>query len=287
MLVVLALAMRRLDSKVVLIASVCACVIGGCGTGKVPDVPSGVRSVEVVSAVPGARPTVAITVAKSSTTRQIVAWLDRLHPLPHWAHTCPLLDAVEPTVTLTFRADANGSVLAKATETDYGFGSTDCNPLTITAPGRKSLSLVGGQFLERLQHLLRVNFGFGIGTLKGEIYMAGGPAPSKRPIPGQVKTYLARKLPHHGRGPLSVEIIPRSGQHFDFALGPGVYYLRSTSLNGKPSGCSRITVTVRVDEITNTAVPWGCTIKRWLSDHPIAVVKAIQAPPAWKRIALR
>jgi hypothetical protein len=173
-----------------------------------------------------------------------------------------LLDAVEPTVTLTFRAYAKGPVLAKATETDYGFGSTVCNPLTVTAPGRRTLSLVGGEFLERLQRLLGVNFDFGMGAIKGEIYMAGGPAPSRtRPIAGQVELYRARELPRYGRGPLSVETIPRSGQHFDFVAGPGVYYLRSTSLNGRPSDCPRITVTVRVDEITHAAVPWGCTIR--------------------------
>ncbi len=174
---------------------------------------------------------------------------------------CPLLDSVEPTVTLTFRAHAKGSVLAKAAETDYGFGSTVCNPLTVTVPGRKTLSLVGGHFLERLQHLLRVNFGFGTGTIKGEIYMAGGPAPpTKRPIPGQVELYLARDLPHFGRGSLMTETIPRAGQHFDFMEGPGVYELKSASLNGKPSDCPPVTVTVRVDQTAQAAVPWGCTI---------------------------
>jgi hypothetical protein len=258
---VLALAMRRLNSKVVLIASVCACVISGCGTSNAPNVADGARVVQVVSAVPGAQPTVAITATGSSTTHRIVAWIDRLRPVSHGAYNCPLLDAVEPTVTLTFRARARGSVLAKAAETEYGFGSTVCNPLTVTSPGHKTLSLVGGQFLERLQHLLRVNFGFGIGTIKGEIYMAGGFGPhTKRPIPGKVELYLERNQTRYGRGPLMTETIPRPGQHFDFTEGPGVYDLRSTSLDGSPSDCPRITVTVRVNETTHAAVPAGCAI---------------------------
>jgi hypothetical protein len=222
--------------------------------------PDGARLVEVISAPTGERPTTAVTVSDPSTARQISSWINRMHPVPSGVYNCPDLAAREPRVTLTFRMHAKDRFLAKATETDFGFGSYPCNPLTVTVPGRKNRSLVAGRFLERLQRRLGVNFGFGEGTLRGEIYLAGGPAPrSMKPLAGHVTLYLTHQLPRPGSTAISNETIPRPAR-FDFSgLGPGVYLLSAT-VNGKPSDCPRTRVIVRVGRTAHASIPWGCTI---------------------------
>ena len=181
---------------------------------------------------------VAVTVTRASTTRRIASWINRLPPA-RYQFSCPALSAVEPVETLTFRASATGSTLATATVTDFG-GSSDCNPLILSVPGHKDRRLVGGQIVERVERLLGVNFGIGIGVLKGHIYMVGAPAASKaRAIPGQILLYLDSKLPQYARQPVSVESIPFARQTFLFEEGPGRYYLRATSPNGQPSHARR------------------------------------------------
>jgi hypothetical protein len=210
--------------------------------------------------VPGAQPSVAVTVTKPSRSRRIVAWINRLHPVPNGIYNCPAFSAVEPTVTLAFRGHAEGPILAKAAETDYGYGSGPCNALTVTSRDRKTRFLIGGRFLEHLQRLLGVNFGFGEGSIKGAIYMAGGPAPSKRPIAGQVWLYRADRPSRYTNEAVSNETLPRPGGFVLSGIGPGVYYLRA-SAHARPSGCSRTAVMVRVGKTTTADVPWGCNIK--------------------------
>jgi hypothetical protein len=245
-------------STYVVAASVCACVIGGCGGGS--SVPEAASLVQIVSAVSGAQPYVAVTVTEASTTRRILTWINRLHPVPHGVYNCPASTAVEPTVTLTFRAHAKGPILARATETDYGYGSGPCNALMVTSPEHKTRFLIGGQFLEHLQRLLDVNFGFGEGSIQGAIYMAGGPATSKKPMAGEVKLYRAHRPSHDSSAALSNETLPQPGKFVLSGLGPGDYYLRA-SVHGKSSGCPRTAVTVRVGKTTIANVPWGCNIK--------------------------
>jgi hypothetical protein len=251
-------AVRLRASTFVVTASVCACVVSGCGGGN--NVPDGASLVQVLSAAPGAQPYVAVTVTKPSTTRRVLTWINRLHPVPHGVYNCPAFTAVEPTVTLTFRAHARGPVIAKASETDYGYGSGPCNALTVTSPGHKTRFLIGGQFLEQLERLLDVNFGFGEGSIRGAIYMAGGPAPSKKPIAGEVRLYLAHRPSHYSSAALSNETLPQPGKFGFSGVGPGDYYLRA-SVHGKPSGCPRTAVTVRAGTTTIANVPWGCNIK--------------------------
>jgi hypothetical protein len=241
------------------IACVCTIAVAGCGSGHPL---AGAHLVDVVSAVPGEQPVAAIAIARQAEIRHLAGWIDRLRPVPKGIFNCPAFTAVEPTVTLRFLARANGRVLATATETDYGFGSSICNPLTLAVRGQKTRHLIGGRFLEQLQRLLGANLGFGTGTIKGGISLAGGPAASKtRPIAGRVQLSLAltRLQPRSER--ISVEMIPRDGQHFDFVEGPGVYTLRATSPNGQPSGCPPTTVTLRAGETLHVSVPWGCAVK--------------------------
>jgi hypothetical protein len=253
--------MQRRPSKPWLTLEACFCAFMLCGCGS-SDVLARAHLVEVVSVAPREQPVVALTVTRPSVTRQIVGWIDRLRPVPRGVFNCPLFDAVEPTVTLTFRTRARGAALATVSETDYGFGSGACNPLTLAVPGHKTRALLGGRFLERLQRLLGVNFGFGSAVIEGGIYMAGGPEVSRRrSIAGHVTLYLARTLRQPHSRQLSSETIPRSGQHFYFEEGPGVYYLRASSLHGKPAGCPPTTVTVRAGETADVSVPWGCLVK--------------------------
>jgi hypothetical protein len=242
-----------------LVGCVCAFAVAGCGTA---NTLSGAHLVKVVSAVSGEQPFAAIAITRRSEIRRLADWIYRLRPVPKGVFNCPAFAAVEPTVTLRFLARANGRVLATATETDYGFGSSACNPVTLAVRGRKARHLIGGRFLEQVQRLLGVNFGFGIGTIKGGIYMAGGPVVSQtRSISGRVELYLARTGLQPRRERVSVETIPRNGQHFDFLEGPGVYYMRATSLNGEASECPPTTVTVRAGKTLQISVPWGCNVK--------------------------
>lgn len=250
---------RRSSSLLLLAAFVCAFTISGCGSS---NPLAGARLVEVVSAVPSEQPVVAVTIAKQAEIRRLANWLDRLRPIPKGTFNCPAFGAIEPTVTLRFLARADGRLLATVTETDYGFGSSVCNPITLAVPGEHRRELIGGRFLEHLQRLLAVNFGFGTGTIKGGIYMAGGPIASKaKTISGRVVLYLARTRLEPRSERVSVETIPRNGQHFDFVEGPGVYSLRATSPNGKPADCPPTTVTARAGKTLELPVPWGCNVK--------------------------
>ena len=123
---------------------------------------------------------VAVTVTRASTTRRIASWINRLPPA-RYQFSCPALSAVEPVETLTFRASATGSTLATATVTDFG-GSSDCNPLILSVPGHKDRRLVGGQIVERVERLLGVNFGIGIGVLKGHSTWSAPPPPRRREL---------------------------------------------------------------------------------------------------------
>jgi hypothetical protein len=238
-------------------AVVCACAVGGCGSGGVPN---GARLVHVASRDVGEQPPVAVTVTASAKVRRIVGWIDRMRPVPSGSYNCPAMIAIEPIIRLTFRAHPKGPVLARASEIDYGYGSFPCNPLTLTVPGRKPQSLIGGRFLERLQRLLGINLGFGEGTIKGKIYMAGGPlALSKTPLAGRVSLYLTDQPSRNANTLNRSETLPRPGQFIFTDLGPGAYYLGAT-VKGKSFDCPRVKVVVRAGKTTYANVPWGCTI---------------------------
>jgi hypothetical protein len=262
------MASQRCTSKCLAVAAVCGFAVGGCG-GRTTEpttsanVPRGARLVDVVSAVAAQKPIVGVSVTDPAKVRQIVAWINQMHRVrPGVAYACPLSIGVEPTVTLTFRAQARGAVLARASETDYGFGSGPCNPVNINVPGRDVRSLLGGRLLERLQRLFSVSFGFGLGEIKGQIYFADGPAPPnghrKGPVSGAVSLYLTHNYPGYGSGPVSKTFLPRPGQ-FTFTPAPGRYLL-SASASGKRPDCPRTTVVVRVGRTTRADVPIGCSI---------------------------
>lgn len=249
-------AMRLSTAVLVGMALVCACAVGGCGSSGIPH---GVRLVHVVSRDVGEQPPVAVTVTATARVRRIVGRIDRMRPVPSGSYNCPAMIAIEPVIKLTFRARARGPVLATASEIDYGYGSFPCNPVTLTVSGHKTRLLIGGHFLERLQRLLGINLDFGEGTIKGEIYMAGGPAPSKKPLAGRVNLYLAEQPSRNANTLNRSETLHRPGQFSFTDLGPGAYYLGAT-VKGESFGCPRIKVVVRSGKTTYAKVPWGCTI---------------------------
>ncbi len=71
------------------------------------------------------------------------------------AIACPMIVLNGPTVTLTFRASAGGSVLAAASQTVMPAPTTACDPMRLTIEGRTQTPLLGGSaFLVSVGRLL-------------------------------------------------------------------------------------------------------------------------------------
>jgi hypothetical protein len=120
-------------------------------------VPAGVQEIDVSSGYPGKAPNVSLSVTDPAKIGRIVHWIDGLGIVqPGEVFSCPALFG--PTVTFAFRAAAGGAVLARAQLLDlYGF-SGPCNPIGLTILGHTQTPLIGGDFLERVQRLLGVQF---------------------------------------------------------------------------------------------------------------------------------
>jgi hypothetical protein len=204
------------------------------------------------------RPVTAV-VTNRAKVHKIVVWVERMRPVPPGSYNCPVMLAGWPEVTLRFRTRPGGHVLATAMESDTGSGSFACNPLTLRVPGHAVRGLLGGRFLEHLQRLLGVRFGFGSGTITGVIRRTGGTlvAHPAIPSPGAVSLYGVNSLGH--RVLVSEEFVPRSGQKFTFTVPPGTYVLQAR-LPKHPPDCEPTTITVHAGNSTRIAVPAGCSL---------------------------
>jgi hypothetical protein len=256
------------------LALISGSVIAAGGSAHQPgagaSIPEHVAVIQIASAAGLEPPSVKTTVSARAKVHQIVAWIDQMKPVAPGFYTCGATAGIEPTVSLTFRASRTGRVLARASETDAGFGSGQCNPLTISRPGDKPVAVIGGMFLERVERLVGVDLGFGFGKIDGTLVRAGGPLPSPSthrhppagdPSPFMVNVYLAhpRAFPGYGNGLLFGSSVNRHEQ-FSIGIAPGAYLLNATQAGRKPD-CQRITAIVRVGHTTHTDIPVGCTIK--------------------------
>lgn len=245
------------------VACGCAAAVAGCGGSRTAwsRVPPGVRVVDVASVSAFRKRPVTATVTNRAQMRRIVAWVDRMKPVPPGSYNCPAMVAGWPDVTLRFRARSGGRVLATATESDTGYGSYACNPLTLRVPGHAVRALLGGQFLEHLQRLLGVQFGFGSGTIAGVIRRTGGPLVLHPAISSAGAVTLYGEVGSHGHRVLvSREFLPRPGQKFTFTLAPGAYLLQARLPKHAPD-CKPTTVTVRAGHSTRLTLPAGCSLR--------------------------
>ena len=117
-------------------------------------VPAGTRVIDVTSARPGR--SLSLAVSNPSAVRRIIGLIDALPIVQPGVWSCPLLPAGAPVVKLTFRARADASPLARASQTDYGFDAGACAPMSFSVRGRVMKPLLGGNLLARLQRLLHV-----------------------------------------------------------------------------------------------------------------------------------
>ncbi len=122
-------------------------------------VPDGVRVVEVTSARPNTPAIVSRTVTAPTKVRRFVTLLDQMPTVqPGFAYSCPAFPGTHPVVTFDFRAAAGKPTLAQASLTDYGYPSDPCNPVSFSIRGHRQKPLIGGDFLTKVQRLLRVDF---------------------------------------------------------------------------------------------------------------------------------
>jgi hypothetical protein len=265
-------------------ALACGC-LGGC-SGAAPGqgawIPGGMTTIRITDAT-GLEPVaVRVNVTAPSEVRQIVGWINRMKAVPRGGvYSCPEIPPSEPTVSLAFRASAGGPVRARASETGDGSGATPCNPLWVSVPGpcpSRSPSchggggqeLLGGMFLERLQRLLKVHFGFGFGNIVGTLSSTGG-----RPLPAVVRARLpagsssgynvylgldSHRFPHWGLGFVGFPV-NRRGQFRSVALPGGVYLLDWGKGQGQPFNCPPTRVIVRVGHTTHARIPVDCPTK--------------------------
>lgn len=245
------------------VAFACVAALAGCGGSRTggPGVPAGVRVVDVISVSAFRQQPVMATVTNRARVRRIIAWIARMRPVPPGVYSCPAILAGWPRVLLRFRPRLRGPVLATARERDAGYGSYACNPLTLQVPRRATRELLAGRFLERLQRLLGVQFGFGSGTISAVIHRAGGPPTSRPAISSAGVVMLYGEVgPHRHRVLVSTELLSRPGQTFTFTLAPGTYLLQARLPKRAPD-CKPTTVTVRAGHHTHVTLPAGCSLK--------------------------
>lgn len=273
----------RLRLASVVLAVACGCV-GGC-SGAQPGpgawIPGGMAAIRITDATGLAPLAVSVNVTASREVRQIIGLIDQMKRVPRGTYSCPETLPTEPTVSLAFRASAGGPVLARASETDDGSGATPCNPLWVSVPGpcpSRSPSchggggqeLLGGMFLERVQRLLKVNFGFGYGNIVGTLSPLGG-----RPLPAVVSARLPagsssgyyvnlgldpNRFPDWGLGFIGFSV-NRRGQFRSDSLPGGVYLLDWGKGQGQPFNCPPTRVIVRVGRTTHARIPVDCATK--------------------------
>lgn len=116
-------------------------------------VPSGVRTIEIRK---GSLLAHRVTTARTIAT--IIRWFDAL-PLPptDGPDACERKGAIpgNPPVERISFLDGSGKVLARATGFPYGVVSWACTPIGFSLPGHSFPALLGGQFLPRVERLLR------------------------------------------------------------------------------------------------------------------------------------
>lgn len=267
-----------------MLAVACGC-LGGC-SGAPPGpgawIPGGISAIRITDATGLDPVAVRVNVTAPEVVRQIVRWIDHLKAVPRGGGgSCPEILPSEPTVSLAFRANAGGPVLARASEADNGSGATTCNPLWVSVPGpcpSRSPSchggggqeLLGGMFLERLQRLLKVHFGFGYGNIVGTLSPTGGrqlPAVVRARLPaGTPSGYYVflgldpSRFPDWGLGFVGFPV-NRRGQFRSVRLPGGVYLLDWGKGQGQPFDCQPTRVIVRVGHTTHARIPVDCPTK--------------------------
>lgn len=118
-------------------------------------IPAGVHDIDISRGAPGRPPTLSRSVTDASRVRSIVALINALPIVQPGAIACPMIVLNGPTVTLTFRASAGGSVLAAASQTVMPAPTTACDPMRLTIEGRTQTPLLGGSaFLVSVGRLL-------------------------------------------------------------------------------------------------------------------------------------
>jgi hypothetical protein len=121
-------------------------------------VPAGVHEVDVTSAKPGMAPILSRSVTGPARVRRIISLIDRMPIVQPGAYGCPAFPAGQPVVRFDFRAGPDQPLLARASLTDYGFGSGPCNPVSFSIRGTPQKPLLGGSLLGQVQRLLGVRF---------------------------------------------------------------------------------------------------------------------------------
>lgn len=106
----------------------------------------------------GHQPSVSRTVTNHGRVAQIAAMINRLQTVQPEAINCPAESGAPWVVAFTFRARADGSVLARATEpADAIEPTTPCDPMTLVIDGRRWTPLLGGAgVVDRVHRMLGV-----------------------------------------------------------------------------------------------------------------------------------
>jgi hypothetical protein len=122
-------------------------------------IPATAKVLDITSARPHKRPIVSLHVTAPDQVNRIVALINAMQTgQPGLVFNCPMLPSGQPVVTFDFRTRPGGPLLARASAIDYGTPSGACNPVSLSIRGHREPPLLGGDFLERVQRLLRVNF---------------------------------------------------------------------------------------------------------------------------------
>ncbi len=124
-------------------------------------VPSSARVLRVTrSALAGWPPPLALTVTDRAQIRALARMLDRLEIVQDVAIACPALFPA-PMVTFTFRAQADGPMLARARMASDG-PAGECSPISFSVGGHRRPALLAfPAFLRKAGHLLGVTLGTG------------------------------------------------------------------------------------------------------------------------------
>ncbi len=124
-------------------------------------VPSMVHELDVASAPVDGSPTVDLSVTSAAKVRRIVSIFNALPIVQPGVYSCPaLLTQSARVITLSFRRDAGGQLLAQAQYVAYphlAYVSGPCNAIDLTIAGRRQKPLLGGNFLWRVQRLLGIH----------------------------------------------------------------------------------------------------------------------------------
>lgn len=107
-------------------------------------IPTAVHEIDVSRGIPGRPPTLSQSVTDPSKVASIIKLIDALPIVQPNAIECPMILVNGPTVTLSFRVSAGGSVLAQASQNVAQGPSSVCNPMRLSINGRSQTPLLGG-----------------------------------------------------------------------------------------------------------------------------------------------